>query len=104
MDARTGTLRSLTGMREMNDTDPEIERKLFDMIMARSGEERFMMGVRSFDAAREIILASLPKDLPHDELNRRLFERIYGADIEEIVKQTRNGEELGASDDELVRY
>ena len=78
----------------MNDADPEIKRKLFDMIMARSGEERFMMGVRSFDAAREIVLASLPKDLPHDELNRRLFERIYGASIEEIVKQTRNGEEL----------
>jgi len=32
--------------------------------------------------------------LPHDELNRRLFERIYGASIEEIVKQTRDGEEL----------
>ena len=75
-------------------TDPEIERKFFEMIMARSGEERFMMGVRSFDAAREIVLASLPKNLPHDELNRRLFERIYGASIEEIVKQTRDGEEL----------
>src|SRR5204863_8262821 len=93
---RTGTLRSLTGMLEMNDTDPEIERKFFDMIMARSGEERFMMGVRSFDAAREIVLASLPKDLPHDELSRRLFVRIYGASIEEIVKQTRYGKESGA--------
>jgi len=81
-------------MLDMNDTDPEIERRFFDMIMARSGEERFIMGVRSFDAARDIVLASLPKDLPHDELNRRLFERIYGASIEETVKQTRDREEL----------
>jgi len=78
----------------MNDTDPEIERKFFDLIMSRSGEERFMMGVQSFDVAREIVLASLPKDLPPDELNRRLFERIYGASIEEIVTQTRDSEEL----------
>jgi len=81
-------------MLDMNDTDPEIERRFFDMIMARSGEERFIMGVRSFDAARDIVLASLPKDLPQDELNRRLFERIYGASIEETVKQTRDREEL----------
>jgi hypothetical protein len=48
------------------------------MLMARSNEERFMMGVRSFDAAREIVLASLPKDLPPEELKRRLYQRIYG--------------------------
>ena len=69
----------------MNDTSPEIEQKTFEMIMARSGEERFMMGVRSFDAAREIVLASLPKDLPEHELKRMLFERIYGAPLEEFV-------------------
>ena len=55
------------------------------MLMARSGEERFMMGVRSFDAARAIVLASLPKDLPQEELKRRLFERIYGAPMEDFV-------------------
>jgi hypothetical protein len=69
----------------MNDTPPEIEQKVHEMMMARSNEERFMMGVRSFDAAREIVLASLPKDLPEDELRRRLFERIYGAPMEAFV-------------------
>ena len=69
----------------MTDTSPEIERKFREMIMARSNEERFMMGIRSFDAAREIVLASLPKDLPEDELKRRLFERIYGAPMESFV-------------------
>jgi len=46
--------------------------------MARSGEERFLMGVRMFDAAREMALASLPAGLSPDELKRQLFLRLYG--------------------------
>jgi len=62
--------------------------------MGCSGEERFMMGIRSFDAARDIVLASLPKDLPEDELNRRLFERIYGAPIKDFVSGVGSDREL----------
>jgi hypothetical protein len=69
----------------MNDTAPEINRVVFEMYMSRSGEERFMMGIRSFEAAREIVLASLPKDLPQEELKRQLFERIYGAPMEDFL-------------------
>ena len=60
------------------------------MYMTRSGEERFVMGVGSFDAARAIIIAS-PQDLPEEEFKRRLFERIYGAPIEHVLKETRDG-------------
>ncbi|MBI5775506.1 MAG: hypothetical protein HZA89_17435 [Verrucomicrobia bacterium] len=62
----------------MTDTPPHIEQLVRAKLMARSGAERFVMGARMFDAAREMILASLPGDLPPDELKRRLFERIYG--------------------------
>lgn len=62
----------------MNDTPPEIADLVRQRIMSRSPEERFMMGVRSFEAAREIVLASLPPDLPPRELKRRLYQRIYG--------------------------
>lgn len=62
----------------MNDTPPVIEAMVRELQMSRSGEERMMMGARMFDAAREMIIASLPKDLPPDEFKRRLFERIYG--------------------------
>ena len=78
----------------MNDTPPEIERKMREMMMARSGAERMIMGASMFDTARAIVLASLPKDLPPEELKRKLFARIYGAPIEEVVKRTRDGEEL----------
>jgi len=69
----------------MNDTPPEIEKKIHEMMMARSGAERLIMGSSMFDAARSIVLASLPKDLPDEELKRRLFERIYGHPLESFL-------------------
>ena len=62
----------------MNDTPPQIEKMLRERLMARSNEERFLMGSRSFDAARQMVLASLPKVLSPLELKRRFYERIYG--------------------------
>lgn len=70
----------------MNDTSPEIERKVREMMMARSGAERLIMGASMFDAARAIVLASLPKDLPEEELKRRLFERTYGQSLESFLQ------------------
>jgi hypothetical protein len=62
----------------MTDTPPEIAELVRRRIMARSAEERFLMGVRSFSAARAMVLASLPKDLSPEELKRQLYQRIYG--------------------------
>ena len=62
----------------MNDTSPEIAELVRQRLMARSGEERFLMGVRMFDAARDMVLASLPAGLSPEELKRQLFQRLYG--------------------------
>jgi hypothetical protein len=67
---------------------PEIEKKVHEMMMARSGAERLIMGSLMFDAARQVVLASLPKDLPEEELKRRLFERIYGEPLENFLTDT----------------
>jgi len=68
-------------MSQVTDTPPEIELMVREKIMARSGEERFLMGAQMFDSAREMIKASLPKDLSEQELRRLLFKRIYGQEI-----------------------
>jgi hypothetical protein len=68
-------------MPEVTDTSPEIERMVRDKIMARSGEERFIMGAEMFDSAREIVKASLPKNLSETERRRLLFKRIYGKEL-----------------------
>ncbi|HTD86520.1 MAG TPA: hypothetical protein VK850_08075 [Candidatus Binatia bacterium] len=66
----------------MTDTPPEVERMLRDKIMERSGEERFIMGAQMFDAACEMVKASLPQDLSEPEQRRQLFKRLYGKDID----------------------
>lgn len=62
----------------MNDTSPEIAELVRQKLMARSSAERFVMGTRMFDAARAVVLASLPQELSPPELKRQLFERLYG--------------------------
>jgi hypothetical protein len=69
-------------MPEVTDTSPEIERTVRNKIMARSGEERFIMGAEMFDSAREMVKASLPKNLSETEMRRLLFKRIYGKELE----------------------
>ena len=60
----------------MNDTSPEIAELVRQKLMTRSGEERFLMGVRMFDAARAMVLASLPAGLSAEEITRPLFQRL----------------------------
>jgi len=62
----------------MTDTPPEIARLVRQKLMARSAEERLLMGVRMIDAARAMVLASLPAGLSPEGSKRRLFERLYG--------------------------
>ena len=62
----------------MTDTSPEIAEIVRQRLMARSPEDRFLMGVRMFDAARDMTLASLPAGLSAEELKRQLFQRLYG--------------------------
>jgi hypothetical protein len=69
-------------MSQITDTPPEIEQLVRDRIMARSGEERFIMGAQMFDSACEMIKASLPRGLSEMEQRRLLFRRIYGGEID----------------------
>ena len=62
----------------MNDTTPEIERIVRERLMARSPEERFVMGSQMFDAAVAMVRASFPAGLSEQQQRERLFERLYG--------------------------
>jgi hypothetical protein len=69
----------------MDDTTPEVKQKMREMMRARTGAERVIMGASMFDAARRLIIASLPKDITAEELKRRLFERTYGETLEQFL-------------------
>ena len=62
----------------MTDTSPEVAELVRQKLMARPAAERFVMGALMFDAARAMVLASLPKGLSADQLKRQLFQRMYG--------------------------
>ena len=62
----------------MTDTPPEIAEIIRQKLMNRTGAERFVMGVQSFEAARAMVQASLPDGQLPEELKRQLFQRIYG--------------------------
>lgn len=69
----------------MNDTPAEVEEMFREMMMRRSGEERVIMGALMFDAAREMVIASLPPNLPPEEFKSQLFERIYGGSLQTVI-------------------
>ena len=69
----------------MDDTTPEIKRKMLEMMMSRTGSDRVVMGASMFDAARRLVIASFPKHLTDEELKRRLFERTYGETLEQFL-------------------
>ncbi len=70
----------------MTDTSPEIAEMVRARLMELSGAERFLMGVRMFDAARRMVIASLPDDLTETERKRQLFQRIYGESLPNETK------------------
>jgi hypothetical protein len=69
-------------MPRISDTAPAIELMVREKIMARSGEERFLMGAQMFDSAMEMAKASLPPGLPIGDRRRRLFKHIYGKELD----------------------
>ena len=71
----------------MEDTSTEFKQKYFNMIMQKSPEERFLMGLSMAKSARLILMESLPQDMNTSEKKIHLFERFYGFDIHAIDKQ-----------------
>lgn len=65
----------------VRDTTPEINQMMFARMMALSGAERIAMGCDMFDAARAMVVASLPEGLSDAERRRLIFKRIYAEEL-----------------------
>ena len=64
----------------MTDTPPEVARVYREMLMARTGAERFRMGLDMFGMACRMMLAGLHPE-SRDRLRERVFLRLYGNDF-----------------------
>jgi len=79
----------------LTDTPPEIAAMVRQRLMARPPAERFEMGCRMFEAARDMVLASFPPALSDEERRHRLFERFYGESLPgKSTEFTKKGAEL----------
>jgi hypothetical protein len=73
----------------MQDTSIEMQRIYHDLLMSKTGEERFLMGISMFQIARELVLASFPKDLSEEQKRVLLMKRFYGREIDEKAKNKK---------------
>ena len=62
----------------LKDTTREIEEMQNDLWMKRTPQERARFASAMFAAARDTIIASLPKDLSEKEFKKQLYYRTYG--------------------------
>ncbi|HBJ85680.1 MAG TPA: hypothetical protein DDZ88_17750 [Verrucomicrobiales bacterium] len=69
----------------MKDTAPEINEMIFQRTMALTPGERFLMGMSMLTTVREMIWASLPKDISEPQRRRMFYERLYGEELPDAV-------------------
>ncbi|MGE3977268.1 MAG: hypothetical protein AB7F94_06720 [Nitrospira sp.] len=69
----------------MNDTVPEVGERFRTMLMARTGEQRLIMGCAMRDSTRMIVEASLRANDPQatvGAIRKGLFLRFYGHEFD----------------------
>lgn len=67
----------------MRDTTAEIRRIQFEMMSRLSTNRRIELACQMYQTARELIIASLPKDLSEKEFKKQLYFRTYGEHLPE---------------------
>jgi hypothetical protein len=82
----------------MNDTPPEIEERMIQLISRKTPTERLKMASSMYDFAKKLVIAGLlleNKNLNEAQLRARTFIRMYSdcftrEEIERIVKHIPN--------------
>lgn len=69
----------------VKDTPPEINAMLFAAMMARTPEERCLMGFDMLATARAMVWASIPADMPENRRRKEFCDRFYGPGVWESV-------------------
>jgi hypothetical protein len=69
----------------VKDTAPEINEMVFKRTMALTDSQRFLMGMSMLTTAREMIWASLPRDISEPQRRRMFYQRLYGEELPDAV-------------------
>jgi hypothetical protein len=69
----------------MNDTHPKISEKFEEMLVAKTTQERLVMGCSMFEMSKRLVVSSILQQNPHSSpsfLRREVFLRIYGHEFD----------------------
>ena len=69
----------------MEDTTQESRKLVFDIIMSKNVEERFLMCAELYEEAKEFAKLGMPERLSPVDQEAYVFRRIHGADPGELV-------------------
>ena len=72
----------------MDDTSPEITKKMCEMMQKKSPFERVKMGCSMYETSKRLVIQSIRKNNPHfsaAELRQEIFLKFYGNDLPPIV-------------------
>ena len=72
------------------DTTREIEEMQNELWMQKTPQERARIASAMFAAGRKAIIASLPKNLPDEEIKKQLYYRTYGEHLPEDFFEKEN--------------
>ncbi len=74
----------------MNDTKPEITKKIYELIQKKSPAERFKMGCSMCDASRYLVKRAILEnnpDITDAELRKEIFIKFYRDDFDSAQKE-----------------
>lgn len=72
----------------MNDTAPDVAEYVRGRYAAMTPETRFLIGIRMFDTARELVEASIASDLTEIERRRQICHRLYPSLVDQVFPRT----------------
>ncbi len=71
----------------MEDTTSEARKLVYDIVMSKTVEERFLMCAQMYEDAKEFARIGMPDGLSHVEQQKFIFERIHALTPEESVRR-----------------
>jgi len=74
----------------MNDTHPEVAAQFRDLMVAKSNEERLLMGCSMYDTAKQIVQSAIYSQRPGitpEAMKKEIFLRFYGLEFSRADKE-----------------
>lgn len=74
----------------MNDTHPEVAAQFRDLMMAKSNEQRLLMGCSMYDTAKQIVQSAIYSQRPGitpEEMRKEIFLRFYGLEFSQADRE-----------------